>query len=340
MSHALPGEHLCKDHQGNTSHYARENCTICRLRADLAAERSACEELHKREVENRQEIAELRLNMKAVWNFFKPNKSNDMPWSDEIIVAHQNAVADAVADLKARLEKAERERDALIGNVHDLRQKVIEAAESFSSVDFKQRALAVLSTTAHIDAPFNYIVRGRDAAIRERDRLRIESSKHAADAETVRRERDAAISRAEKAVRERNEVLADPHGDPRVRSEREADAERSRERILEIERDAAIRERDEARDQLAHMRTALKSLESLHEQSMAVASASNSQKVRAISDALALITQYGGIDGGHHKQWVLDQIVRKLAGENYQNWVAEYDDGDGDEHLWDVGIAP
>jgi hypothetical protein len=30
-SRALPGEHYCAKHQGNTSHYAPENCTVCRL---------------------------------------------------------------------------------------------------------------------------------------------------------------------------------------------------------------------------------------------------------------------------------------------------------------------
>lgn len=25
----LPYEHYCKKHQGNTSHYAEENCTVC-----------------------------------------------------------------------------------------------------------------------------------------------------------------------------------------------------------------------------------------------------------------------------------------------------------------------
>jgi excisionase family DNA binding protein len=57
---------------------------------------------------------------------------------------------------------------------------------------------------------------------------------------------------------------------------------------------------------------------------------------------LDLITQYGGIDGAHHKQWLLDQIVRILTGDGYENWVAEYQDGeDGPEtYEWDEGIAP
>jgi len=58
--------------------------------------------------------------------------------------------------------------------------------------------------------------------------------------------------------------------------------------------------------------------------------------------ALDLIAQYGGIDGGHHKQWLLDQTVRILAGDNYDDWVGEWQDGeDGPEtYIWDTGIAP
>lgn len=63
-----------------------------------------------------------------------------------------------------------------------------------------------------------------------------------------------------------------------------------------------------------------------------------------IDEALELIHSYGGIDGAHHKQWVLDQVVRKLCDseESYEAWVSEYQDGeDGpDTYEWDVGIAP
>jgi len=34
MSKALPGEHYCEAHQGNHSHYAKKNCTVCRLEAE------------------------------------------------------------------------------------------------------------------------------------------------------------------------------------------------------------------------------------------------------------------------------------------------------------------
>lgn len=31
MSAALPGQHYCKAHQGNHSHYDPQNCTVCVL---------------------------------------------------------------------------------------------------------------------------------------------------------------------------------------------------------------------------------------------------------------------------------------------------------------------
>ena len=44
---------------------------------------------------------------------------------------------------------------------------------------------------------------------------------------------------------------------------------------------------------------------------------------KRVRDTLDLIRDYGGIDGGHHKQWVLDQAVRKLLGPCYDAWVEE-----------------
>ena len=36
MSRALKGEHLCLQHQGNHSHYAEENCVICKQEKRIA----------------------------------------------------------------------------------------------------------------------------------------------------------------------------------------------------------------------------------------------------------------------------------------------------------------
>jgi DNA repair exonuclease SbcCD ATPase subunit len=36
MSNTLPGAHYCENHQGNHSHYAKHNCEMCKLSAQLA----------------------------------------------------------------------------------------------------------------------------------------------------------------------------------------------------------------------------------------------------------------------------------------------------------------
>ena len=61
-----------------------------------------------------------------------------------------------------------------------------------------------------------------------------------------------------------------------------------------------------------------------------------------IAAALDLIVRYGGIDGEHHKRWVIDQVARVLAGDGYAKLVADACAGkDGPATFaWDVGIAP
>jgi hypothetical protein len=80
--------------------------------------------------------------------------------------------------------------------------------------------------------------------------------------------------------------------------------------------------------------------------------------------ALNLAFSYGQIDGDHHKLWTIDQMVRALTGENYENFINFYrftpeseedagpqegiesiavdDDGEEREEMysWDVGGAP
>lgn len=76
---------------------------------------------------------------------------------------------------------------------------------------------------------------------------------------------------------------------------------------------------------------------------------------KRIEKALKL-AEYGSYDGGHHKMWVIDQIVRALTGckldktntefikesEEYLKWVDNFKYGeDGPEtYAWDTGIAP
>lgn len=61
-----------------------------------------------------------------------------------------------------------------------------------------------------------------------------------------------------------------------------------------------------------------------------------------VEKALDLALNYGSIDGDHHKTWVIDQMVRALTGDSYDNWVAQHNDGeDGpNTYAWDEGIAP
>lgn len=64
-----------------------------------------------------------------------------------------------------------------------------------------------------------------------------------------------------------------------------------------------------------------------------------------IHNALLIIEEFGSIDGAHHKQWVLDQVVRALTGtpQNYAEWVDDVRHPEGPNGIdlgWDEGIAP
>jgi hypothetical protein len=85
-----------------------------------------------------------------------------------------------------------------------------------------------------------------------------------------------------------------------------------------------------------------------------------------IQSAIELAVRYGGIDGAHHKTWVIDQMVRALTGcpiikrfglsddgksypyeiqgesNEYLKLITEAKEGeDGpDTYEWDEGIAP
>ena len=61
-----------------------------------------------------------------------------------------------------------------------------------------------------------------------------------------------------------------------------------------------------------------------------------------IEAAIDLAVRFGGIDGNHHKAWVIDQMVRVLAGCRYEAIVKESCDGeDGpNTYTWETGIAP
>lgn len=62
--------------------------------------------------------------------------------------------------------------------------------------------------------------------------------------------------------------------------------------------------------------------------------------VARIEAAVAIAGDYLGCDGGHHKQWALEEILRTLLGDEFEKWAAEWRDGeDGpDTYSWDEGV--
>ncbi len=62
-----------------------------------------------------------------------------------------------------------------------------------------------------------------------------------------------------------------------------------------------------------------------------------------IEKALSIAWSYGQIDGGHHRLWVIDQMVRALFEneDEYKSWVKAYETPDGEDYWeWNTGIAP
>ena len=67
-----------------------------------------------------------------------------------------------------------------------------------------------------------------------------------------------------------------------------------------------------------------------------------------INRACNIAFQYGQIEGGHHRLWVIDQMLRELLKDEYEQRIRyyEYQDQMGDEwdeddvYEWDTGISP
>lgn len=52
------------------------------------------------------------------------------------------------------------------------------------------------------------------------------------------------------------------------------------------------------------------------------------------NEAIELALEHGSIDGAHHKTWVIDQMLRKLAGDRYDEVVNKK------YQYWETGTAP
>lgn len=69
----------------------------------------------------------------------------------------------------------------------------------------------------------------------------------------------------------------------------------------------------------------------------------NMETIReSVSEALRIAHGFGGTDGAHHKDWVIDQMVRALTGDAYETWVENFNAGEygPNTYEWPQGIAP
>lgn len=59
-----------------------------------------------------------------------------------------------------------------------------------------------------------------------------------------------------------------------------------------------------------------------------------------VNVAARVAMRFGMIDGAHHKQWVIDQMLRSILGkQDYEAWVKRMN-SDPEYDPWDPGIAP
>jgi hypothetical protein len=57
--------------------------------------------------------------------------------------------------------------------------------------------------------------------------------------------------------------------------------------------------------------------------------------------AARVATRFGMIPGEHHKQWLIDQMLRAVLGDKYQEWLIRMNSIPGyEDDPWDTGIAP
>lgn len=72
------------------------------------------------------------------------------------------------------------------------------------------------------------------------------------------------------------------------------------------------------------------------------ARASEKEAEVRIQEALEIARAWGGHEGRHHRAWTIDQMVRALTGEQYSQWVRDWNSGEEgpDTYAWDEGVAP
>ena len=56
------------------------------------------------------------------------------------------------------------------------------------------------------------------------------------------------------------------------------------------------------------------------------------------TERAAVLILQGAVDAPHHRQWFLDQAVRLLTGDDYEDLILAFQSVSGEE--WDTGVAP
>ena len=70
-------------------------------------------------------------------------------------------------------------------------------------------------------------------------------------------------------------------------------------------------------------------------------------KIKTLEEIEKVVVTDSQYDGDHHKAWVLDQVMRIIKGDKYEEFIKEYEysgmygkPGAEKEYTWDEGIAP
>ena len=61
---------------------------------------------------------------------------------------------------------------------------------------------------------------------------------------------------------------------------------------------------------------------------------------KRIEDAVEIALNYGQIDGNHHKNWVIDQMLRSLLNDEYEEVINEWNSTVSKWDKWDEGTEP
>lgn len=63
----------------------------------------------------------------------------------------------------------------------------------------------------------------------------------------------------------------------------------------------------------------------------------DARRTGKIADALIIAMRYGHRRRVRERAWVLDQIIRALTGDHYQDWITSFEATD---RKWDTGTEP